>query len=254
MKIQLVSDLHLDHDADGGRKFLADTFNQDFLDTTLVVAGDWGSSFNLELSERFFDAVCRRYAKVIAVCGNHEFWNYPLGTNRDADDMRMEYRMLRLKLKRKKRDLGIITSGADLDNGVYAGTMWYPTAPPGVPRVFSDHTYIHCNTASTSNWISSQHSEFLNGLKGLIEPPKLIITHHMPSVRSSDPKFLGWPNNHYFVTPMEDYILEAKPKLWLHGHGHYAVDYMLGETRVVCNPRGYPGERVGTYRPKEIEL
>jgi hypothetical protein len=32
-------------------------------------------------------------------------------------------------------------------------------------------------------------------------------------------------------------------KLWTHGHTHNAFDYMIGETRVVCNPRGYQSTR-----------
>jgi hypothetical protein len=30
-------------------------------------------------------------------------------------------------------------------------------------------------------------------------------------------------------------------KLWTHGHTHHKFDYMIGETRIVCNPRGYEG-------------
>ena len=30
-------------------------------------------------------------------------------------------------------------------------------------------------------------------------------------------------------------------KLWTHGHTHHEFDYMVGSTRVVCNPRGYVG-------------
>ncbi|MNR64509.1 hypothetical protein D3C85_1871810 [compost metagenome] len=33
--------------------------------------------------------------------------------------------------------------------------------------------------------------------------------------------------------------------LWVHGHSHVAVDYEIEGTRVVCNPRGYPGEETG---------
>ena len=31
----------------------------------------------------------------------------------------------------------------------------------------------------------------------------------------------------------------------VHGHVHEAEDYVLAGTRVVCNPRGYPGEATG---------
>jgi len=35
---------------------------------------------------------------------------------------------------------------------------------------------------------------------------------------------------------------EHQPKLWIHGHGHDRCDYVLGKTRVVANPLGYPNE------------
>jgi hypothetical protein len=35
---------------------------------------------------------------------------------------------------------------------------------------------------------------------------------------------------------------QPKIKLWTHGHMHQCFDYKMGEARVVCNPRGYPGE------------
>jgi predicted phosphodiesterase len=30
--------------------------------------------------------------------------------------------------------------------------------------------------------------------------------------------------------------------LWIHGHTHDPFDYEINGTRVICNPRGYPGE------------
>jgi hypothetical protein len=27
--------------------------------------------------------------------------------------------------------------------------------------------------------------------------------------------------------------------MWTHGHTHDTFDYMIGSTKVVCNPRGY---------------
>ena len=34
-------------------------------------------------------------------------------------------------------------------------------------------------------------------------------------------------------------IEEKKPALWIHGHAHNSVDYTIGETRILSNPRGY---------------
>ena len=38
-------------------------------------------------------------------------------------------------------------------------------------------------------------------------------------------------------------LASAGARLWLHGHTHAPRDYVVGTTRVVCNPRGYPHEK-----------
>ncbi len=37
--------------------------------------------------------------------------------------------------------------------------------------------------------------------------------------------------------------------LWIHGHTHTFFDYSVAGTRVLCNPRGTPGETTG-FRPE----
>jgi Icc-related predicted phosphoesterase len=83
-----------------------------------------------------------------------------------------------------------------------------------------------------------------DALKGDLVPGDIVVTHHAPSLGSLDPKWAGNPANHWFITPMDELILAKKPALWVHGHVHTGFDYKLGDTRVVCNPRGYPGEGV----------
>ena len=49
---------------------------------------------------------------------------------------------------------------------------------------------------------------------------------------------------------MDDYILEHQPHLWIHGHTHESFDYELGNTRMVCNPRGCAStEENKAFRP-----
>jgi hypothetical protein len=44
--------------------------------------------------------------------------------------------------------------------------------------------------------------------------------------------------------------------LWTHGHTHEDFDYMIGTTRVVCNPRGYVGHeaKADQWQVKYIDL
>lgn len=45
----------------------------------------------------------------------------------------------------------------------------------------------------------------------------------------------------------------GRPLLWVHGHTHDSFDYMIGSTRVLCNPRGYiPEEANKQFDPALI--
>jgi hypothetical protein len=53
--------------------------------------------------------------------------------------------------------------------------------------------------------------------------------------------------NAFFVCDMVPHVRERQPKVWIHGHSHDRCDYLLGKTRVVTNPHGYPNE-IRPYR------
>ena len=63
--------------------------------------------------------------------------------------------------------------------------------------------------------------------------------------------------NGAYSSDLSEFIL-ANPqiKLWTHGHTHDVFDYMIGSTRVVCNPRGYHlyEERADQFRADEFEI
>ena len=69
--------------------------------------------------------------------------------------------------------------------------------------------------------------------------PTVVITHFAPARGSIAAKFAGSPLNACFVSDLESQIRRWQPALWLHGHVHDSVDYRIGNTRVVANPRGY---------------
>jgi predicted phosphodiesterase len=86
----------------------------------------------------------------------------------------------------------------------------------------------------------------------------VVVTHHTPSWQSCAPKWLGdRVMNGAFHTELGDFIAyRPQIKLWVHGHTHDAFDYVLGETRVVCNPRGYIGHEMqaDSFQLKYIDL
>lgn len=86
----------------------------------------------------------------------------------------------------------------------------------------------------------------------------VVVGHHSPSFRSQHDKYKGDDlMNGGYHSALDEYIMERPQiKLWTHGHTHEVFDYMIGETRVVCNPRGYAGyeETADNFKLKVVEL
>jgi len=67
----------------------------------------------------------------------------------------------------------------------------------------------------------------------------VVVTHHLPSAKSSDSRYRDSSLNPAYYSHLDEWIEERDIALWVHGHTHVSNDYMIGDTRVVCNPRGY---------------
>jgi len=91
-------------------------------------------------------------------------------------------------------------------------------------------------------WLETQFAA-LAGQKSVV------VTHHAPSARSISPRHANDPLSPAFASNLDDLVLASRTSLWVHGHIHDVADYTLGSTRVIANPRGYPGEAVPGFNP-----
>lgn len=78
-------------------------------------------------------------------------------------------------------------------------------------------------------------------LKMNVRKGDVVVTHMAPSFQSIHPDFRTSRLNGCYASDLEDFMLDRQPELWFHGHVHRAMDYFVGDTRVLCNPRGYEG-------------
>ena len=71
----------------------------------------------------------------------------------------------------------------------------------------------------------------------------VVVGHHAPSKLSIKPKYADdHIMNGGYSSDLSEFIMDRPQiRLWTHGHTHDDFDYTVGETRVVCNPRGYVG-------------
>jgi Icc-related predicted phosphoesterase len=72
--------------------------------------------------------------------------------------------------------------------------------------------------------------------------PTAVVSHHAVHWDSVLPKYRNDPVTAAFVSDMTATIVAYQPALWVHGHVHNSCDYKVGDTRIVCNPHGYGDE------------
>jgi Icc-related predicted phosphoesterase len=121
-------------------------------------------------------------------------------------------------------------------------------------RGMNDHRLIrtsagagsHGTTAFTVLHALQRHKRELAWLESkLAEPfdgPTVVITHHLPSLKSVPKRFDEDPLTPAFASSLDWLIEKYQPALWIHGHTHDSCDYNIGETRIICNPAGYHHE------------
>lgn len=71
----------------------------------------------------------------------------------------------------------------------------------------------------------------------------VVMTHNPPTMQSVGAAYAnaGYLNQ-AFMSELSDFIQNSDIKLWVCGHVHHKHSYMVGNTKVVCNPLGYPGQ------------
>jgi Icc-related predicted phosphoesterase len=95
-------------------------------------------------------------------------------------------------------------------------------------------------------------------IEGRTDEKFVVVGHHAPSRKSTHPRYASEElMNGGYSSSLDEYIMDhPQIKLWTHGHTHEDFDYMIGDTRIVCNPRGYINyeNRAGLFELKYVEI
>jgi len=251
MKIQLMSDLHLEFEplfrpknagADvlilSGDICVAEYFTKSEMSPKFVVAREF---------KKFFDHVTSEFEHVIYVAGNHEHYHGYFDTTLDI-----------LKETLKYDNLHILDNDSfDIDGVRFAGgTLWTnlnnhnPITENYLRGAMNDFKLIQWKSKNYRKFSpfdsSVEHRNTLETIKKMIADHDnvVVVGHHAPTFQSVHPKYHN--NDHMnggYFSELSEFILDhPQIKLWTHGHMHDCFDYDVGTTKVWCNPRGYNDE------------
>jgi Icc-related predicted phosphoesterase len=270
MKVNVISDLHLEFDdleLPGGDVLI---LSGDVCEAKNLKADKYdpnGIMFDFERANRrpdryirFFKEECAKYRHVIYVMGNHEHYGFRYDKTYSQLLLNLPDNVRLLEKESTEID-GILFVGATLWTDCNKGdpiTMMQLRSSMNDYRVVQNYykdkgQYFKLIPEFTYN----EHRQTLKYFESVLQQnpdrPVVVVTHHSPSKQSIKPKYqTDYHMNGGYSSDLEKFILDhPQIKVWTHGHTHDTFDYMVGQCRVICNPRGYVGyeERAQEFDP-----
>jgi predicted phosphodiesterase len=255
MRAWVVSDLHLEF----GKPFTVTTPSDvdvvicagDILDKGIVPSMEWLSK---SIGEKM---------PVVFVAGNHEFYRAFLSDSLlAADALRERHPNIHFLDDRDVVIADVLFTGATLwtDFRLFGRnpetSMWW------AEKGMNDYKRINLSKRPFKKFrpihAFRRHDASIKFLAASLDRfnvrKKVVVTHHAPSARSISRWFRDDPLSPCYASDCDEFIRAAEPDLWIHGHVHQRLDYTLGGTRVICNPRGYPSEATGFDPGLVIEI
>ena len=270
MKFALCSDLHLE--------FADIILKNDEQADVLVLSGDICVARELPYSDSpqgqkfrdFFRRCAFEFPNVIYVMGNHEHYH---------GDYQETAKLIKNEVAQYPHFYFLDKDTVEI-NGVtfIGGTLWTdmnkedPVTLFTIQKMMNDFQII-TNSARTIGLSNNparflpddaveDHKKMVDFIDQVIVADKIIgidgkyvvVGHHAPSKRSTKPRYQDDTiMNGGYSSELTEFILDRPEiKFWTHGHTHDEFDYNIGNTRVVCNPRGYDGyeDRADSFKLK----
>lgn len=262
LKLQYVSDLHLEHYKihKEGELNPHQWLDPDPEADALILAGDIG--WPEKPAYGLFLAWCSaNWPRVFVVAGNHEFYtpseSFGHGELFSRHD-KLEFLRLTAKslpnvhfLERERVELapGIWVLGATLWSDIPEDLRKYAVQGLNDFRSIRGTDLGDLTTFDEYKRWHRRDREWLEGELAAVEAEggkAIVVTHHIPTYKLIHEKYAENPMNCCYATDLEQLIQSQQPLAWICGHSHTAKQMRLGRTQLALNPWGYPGEKVET--------
>jgi Icc-related predicted phosphoesterase len=257
MRIDYCSDLHLEFGyvtlPGGDVLVLAGdiceerSLRKQFHDTKLIDHDDGAYRYT-----DFFERECSKYRKVFMVMGNHEHYHGKFHKTLEVLRGIVPENVTILEKEALEFE-GVVFMGATLwtncNNGDSLTTYTLKAGMNDYRVIQNFYEDKNLYFKLTPEYTFRDHIKAMNFFREEIvkhtDKPVVVITHHAPSFMSISEQYRT-PGDHHmnggYASDLSEFILDhPQIKTWVHGHVHSTHDYVIGETRVVANPRGYLG-------------
>jgi Icc-related predicted phosphoesterase len=243
MKLALISDLHLEFKSSKPVRLDREV-------DVLVLAGDVSSAAKA-VDEAV--ALSNDMAKhIVMVAGNHEFY----GTRLDKGYARLRADAEAYNLVSASQVHFLQNDSVVLEGYTFLGATLWTDYKLGSQRhldmlratdYMNDHRRIKFKDGETYRRFLPKDALKEHQISRMFlktSCPSIVVTHHAPAYPSIHEKYRADQMNSAYASDLSWMMYEdTAPAYWFHGHMHDPADYILGNTRVISNPRGYPGER-----------
>jgi len=264
MKISYVSDLHLEF------RLFPDLSKEQGGDV-LILAGDIitaaairenrtdkaSLSVKKYMSTHFKEFI-DKFTHVFYVMGNHEHYQSVFSTTKNQ--LRKQFDNLGLnKIEIFDNDVKMV------DDVLFIGCTLWTDFKGGNPLVMNevqggmnDYHVIYAhgedefervskNRAITPEFTLNEHTKSIAYIKEVLNQNKttktVIFTHMAPSYESINKEHAGNGLDYAYASDLSELILDSEQiEYWIHGHTHENEAYLLGNTIIVSNQRGYSHE------------
>lgn len=219
----LVSDLHLDHPQP--------KTEYDKLEKFVVIAGDCGNGL---VGLKFLNKLKNKGFDIFAIDGNHEHYSNST-QGRDLEETEAQFYAGLYQPNVYPVAEGLTVLGVNGWYYVDDERQWLGWMNDG----------RYAGNAQQVNNKADRHVEWLDAKLSSLEGKAVVVTHTAPCQETLNPVYDGHFSNDWYYNPRMGEVMSKhadKILVWNHGHTHAAADKIVGGVRVVCNPRGYPGE------------
>lgn len=238
MKIQVLSDQHIEHKANFGHFINRCVPSAD----TLVIAGDLCPHVDPTRYSYINQHILPKWKNTIIIPGNHEFY----GSTKN--DEWFESKKVVYEHHNGNKCYYLNNDTVEIEGVTFVcSTLWSEISPNNhitIQNGLNDYYSIKGNTVRDTNERFKANCKYLEETVDSLDSC-VVVTHHVPSFSLVTERYRGHSLNEAFIADMDGFLDQYSHKipLWICGHSHDFMDKMIYDTRCLRNPMGYPRER-----------